>query len=117
MRRLRARCGFVAVLSLVAAGCGPRAARLARPTPAAALAAPPPDPAIVGMPAGAGKAATVRLCSDCHGLARVVETRQSLAQWRDTLDEMQDNGLEASPRELAAVRGYLAKYYGATGRP
>ncbi len=94
MRRVRARGGFAAALG----GRSRRRCRRIRPSPA-----------------GAGKAATVRLCSDCHGLARVVATRQTLAQWRDTLDEMQDNGLEASPRELAARGGRAALPAGKIG--
>lgn len=76
-----------------------------------------PDPDAAKMPAGAGKQVAVTLCSQCHTLARVVRTHQSRAMWQDTLSSMQDNGLTATPQELAAVLDYLSKNYGPAGKP
>jgi len=93
----------------------------AAPAPAVAAAtAPPaaeaaPDPDAARMPAGPGKALTVRACSDCHSLARVVAQHQTRAQWQDTLSAMQDNGLSVTPEELKTILDYLSKNYPAPG--
>ncbi|MGN6592554.1 MAG: hypothetical protein ACTHJX_06635 [Terriglobales bacterium] len=86
----------------------PAAAASAAPLSAAAA----PDPDAARMPAGPGKALTVRACSDCHSLARVVAQHQTRAQWQDTLSAMEDNGLSVTPEELKTILGYLSQHYG-----
>jgi|GEM_PF-3431765 len=87
----------------------------AAPAPATAPgggAAAEPDPAAAKMPDGAGKQEVTTLCAGCHSLARIVSRHQTKAQWQDTLSSMQDNGLSATPQQLAAILDYLTKNYG-----
>jgi len=70
------------------------------------------DAIAAAMPADTGKDITVQACAGCHSLARVVRQHQTRAQWQDTLKSMQDNGLEATPAELASMLDYLSKHYG-----
>lgn len=109
------------ILLLLAAAVAVSACAHQSPAPAppaaAASAAPPsaaaaPDPDAAHMPDGPGKALTVRTCSDCHSLARVVAQHQTMAQWQDTLSAMEDNGLSVTPEELKTILGYLSQYYG-----
>lgn len=76
-------------------------------TPAAAK----PDPDLAKLPDGTGKELVATLCTQCHTLTRVVEEHETRAMWQDTLSSMQDNGLEATPEQLAAVLDYLAKNF------
>ena len=109
------------ILLLLAASVAASACAHQSPAPAppaaAATAAPPsaaaaPDPDAARMPDGPGKALTVRTCSDCHSLARVVAQHQTMAQWQDTLSAMEDNGLSVTPEELKTILGYLSQHYG-----
>ena len=109
------------ILLLLAAAVAVSACAHQSPAPAppaaAASAAPPsaaaaPDPDAARMPDGPGKALTVRTCSDCHSLARVVAQHQTMAQWQDTLSAMEDNGLSVTPEELKTILGYLSQHYG-----
>jgi mono/diheme cytochrome c family protein len=98
----------VAALALALGGCRARP----KPLPPAPVAV-ARDPEARLMPAGRGRREVVRSCGDCHGLGRVVATRQSRAAWAATLRQMQENGLQLTPAQLKRVLGYLAKHYGA----
>ncbi|MGH9394256.1 MAG: hypothetical protein ACRD1E_08820 [Terriglobales bacterium] len=101
----------LAALALAAAGCTSHAAVKPPAAPVAAAAA-QPDPDAAKMPDGAGKPEVATLCAGCHSLARVVRQHQTRAQWQDTLQSMQDNGLSATQAQLTAMLDYLAKNYG-----
>jgi hypothetical protein len=90
----------------------PAAAPAPAPAPAGgSAAAAAPDPDAAKMPAGDAKAMVVNLCTECHTLARVVAQHKTRAQWEDTLQSMQDNGLTATQQQLTAVLDYLSKNY------
>src|SRR5690242_18533815 len=104
--------------AVAVSACAHQSPAPAAPAPLAAAAAPhaaaaaAPDPDAARMPDGPGKALTVRTCSDCHSLARVVAQHQTMAQWQDTLSAMEDNGLSVTPEELKTILGYLSQHYG-----
>ncbi|MGJ5816407.1 pyrroloquinoline quinone-dependent dehydrogenase [Paludibaculum fermentans] len=65
------------------------------------------------LPAGPGKAETVKLCGKCHSLEQAVSLRQGRPAWRETLSKMVNLGAQGSDEELTAVLGYVVKFYGA----
>ncbi|HET9785141.1 MAG TPA: hypothetical protein VFP94_09335 [Terriglobales bacterium] len=105
----------VAVSACTHQSPAPAAPAAATATASHAAVAAAPDPDAARMPAGPGKALTVRACSDCHSLARVVAEHQTRAQWQDTLSAMEDNGLSVTPEELKTILDYLSKSYPALG--
>jgi competence protein ComEA len=60
------------------------------------------------LPDGPGKEQTVKLCSQCHELARSISLRQDRAGWQATVDKMVSLGARASDKDIAAVVDYLA---------
>jgi competence ComEA-like helix-hairpin-helix protein len=64
------------------------------------------------LPEGQGKAAVVKLCSDCHGLAAVQGMRHTKTEWAASVDDMVSRGMKCSDEEFDAVVTYLAHYLG-----
>jgi len=69
------------------------------------------------LPDGPGKEATVRVCSQCHELARSVSLHQDFAGWQATMQKMVALGATASPEDFEAILNYLAKNYPAAEPP
>jgi competence protein ComEA len=80
----------------------------------AALSAQTPSPSSQSadtFPEGAGKAATLRVCSACHPPEGVVETFKTRQQWSDVIDQMAQFGAQASDQEFEEILKYLVKFY------
>ena len=69
------------------------------------------------LPDGAGKAETVKICSQCHELARSISLHQDRAGWQATMDKMVTLGAPGTPEEQKAVVDYLAANYPAEEIP
>jgi DNA uptake protein ComE-like DNA-binding protein len=69
------------------------------------------------LPDGPGKAATVKVCSECHDLARSVSLHQDFAGWQATVQKMVSLGATASPEDFEAILNYLAKNFPAAEPP
>jgi competence protein ComEA len=78
--------------------------------PLPARAQPPSTPADA-FPEGAGKAATLRVCSACHPPEGVVETLRTRQQWSDVIDQMSQFGAQATDREFDEILSYLVKFF------
>ena len=69
------------------------------------------------IPQGPGRAETVKLCRQCHELARSISLRQDRDGWGATMNKMVAYGMKGSQQELAAVLDYLAKHFPAEEVP
>lgn len=65
------------------------------------------------IPAGAGKDATVKYCSDCHSIEQAVSLRQGTEEWKATVEKMVGMGAKIPDNSYEEVLGYLAKHFGA----
>jgi competence protein ComEA len=63
------------------------------------------------LPAGPGKAATVRICGQCHSPERAASLHQSRSAWEDTIVKMMKLGAQGSDEELEAILGYLSTHF------
>lgn len=84
------------------------AAMLARVTFAQPAAQAPSDSR---FPAGPGRDVLFRVCSNCHGPESVLGHIKTLGEWSNTLDEMANNGAEASDEEWNQILTYLDRNY------
>jgi competence protein ComEA len=64
------------------------------------------------IPAGAGKDATVKYCSDCHSIEQAVSLRQNGEEWKATVDKMVGMGAKIPDENVQAILGYLTKNFG-----
>ncbi len=64
------------------------------------------------MPTGAGKRTVVRICSECHSLGNVVNSRNMASGWEAIIDEMTIRGAQIFADDKKMVVAYLDKYYG-----
>ena len=65
------------------------------------------------IPAGPGKDATVKYCSDCHSIEQAVSLRQGTEEWKATLDKMIGMGATIPDDSVQEILGYLSKHFGA----
>jgi competence protein ComEA len=65
------------------------------------------------IPAGAGKDATVKYCSDCHSIEQAVSLRQGRQEWKATIDKMAGMGAKVPSENYEDILGYLTKHFGA----
>src|SRR6202034_2873616 len=65
------------------------------------------------IPAGAGKDATVKYCSDCHSIEQAVSLRQGAEEWKATLEKMTGMGAKIPDDSYQAILGYLTNHFGA----
>jgi competence protein ComEA len=63
------------------------------------------------LPEGAGREQTIKMCSQCHELARSISLRQDHDGWATTINKMVAYGMKGTPQDVAAVLGYLTKTY------
>lgn len=70
------------------------------------------DDAIRMLPAGPGRDAVGKVCSECHAIDLVRPLRLSKDAWSTKVDEMVDRGAQGTPAEIAAVTDYLAANFG-----
>ena len=69
------------------------------------------------LPEDAGRAETVKLCRQCHEMARAVSLRQDRAGWNHTMNKMVAFGMKGSDKEFALVVDYLTKHFPADDVP
>lgn len=70
------------------------------------------QPAMPGaelLPEGAGRDATLRVCTGCHAPDVIVNRTQKTAPWSDVVQAMVEKGAEATPDEVAQIAAYLKK--------
>jgi competence protein ComEA len=69
------------------------------------------------LPEGPGREQTIKMCSQCHELARSISLRQDRDGWTTTLNKMVAFGMKGTPQDLQLVVDYLAKTYPAEEVP
>jgi competence protein ComEA len=69
------------------------------------------------LPEGPGKEATMKVCSQCHELARAVSLHQDRAGWQATMEKMISLGATATPEDFESILNYLTKNYPAAEPP
>lgn len=82
----------------------------------AAKSSPAQDPAPAAatqdrFPEATGKAALVKVCSNCHTAESVVQTLRTRQEWADVVDQMARYGADASDQEFDQILAYLVKYF------
>ena len=63
------------------------------------------------LPEGPGRDETIKLCKQCHEVARSISRPQDRDGWQTTLNKMVAFGMKATPQELDLVLDYLAHNY------
>lgn len=69
------------------------------------------------LPEAPGRAETMKLCTQCHELARSISPRQDRNGWHTTMNKMVAFGMKATPEESATVLDFLVKHYPAEDVP
>ena len=69
------------------------------------------------LPEGPGKEATVKVCSQCHEVARAISLHQDRAGWQATMEKMISLGATASPEDFESILNYLSKNFPAAEPP
>jgi competence protein ComEA len=63
------------------------------------------------FPEATGKAALIKVCSNCHTAESVVQSLRTRQEWSDVVDQMARYGAEASDQEFEQILAYLVKYF------
>jgi competence protein ComEA len=63
------------------------------------------------FPETTGKAALMRVCSNCHTAENVIQTLRTRQEWSDVIDQMARFGAEASDQEFEQILTYLATHF------
>lgn len=75
----------------------------------------PPDKVLLEkaskFPEGPGKAALLKVCSDCHGPESAVGQLKTRQEWSKTLDEMAANGAQGTDEEWNQILEYLDRNF------
>ena len=66
------------------------------------------------LPPGEGKDLVQKVCTSCHGIESVTDTRRTRADWENVVNNMASNGASATDAEFDQIITYLAKNYGPT---
>ena len=64
------------------------------------------------FPEGPGKAAFIKVCSQCHAVDPIRTLRYSKDEWKDLVNDMKGKGAEATDEECNAIVEYLFKNFG-----
>ena len=64
------------------------------------------------LPEGEGRAIVADVCSQCHSLVYVTDTRRTAAQWQYIVSMMVALGAPLQPEEIGPVIDYLVKNLG-----
>jgi competence protein ComEA len=64
------------------------------------------------LPAGEGKAALMRSCVACHGVAQITAQRYSRKYWGSVVDDMISRGADASDDDVPLIVSYLSANFG-----
>jgi competence protein ComEA len=63
------------------------------------------------FPEATGKAALLKVCSNCHTAESVVQTLRTRQEWSDVVGQMSRYGAEASDQEFDQILAYLVKHF------
>lgn len=66
------------------------------------------------LPPGPGRDVTIKVCSQCHSVDVVVSQRLDPAGWKDLVNQMANNGANASDADFDTITKYLAASFPAT---
>ncbi|MBN9588885.1 MAG: hypothetical protein J0G99_07745 [Alphaproteobacteria bacterium] len=67
------------------------------------------------LPAGPGRDVTVRVCSQCHSPEIASNQRMDKDGWKSLVDQMANNGANATSEEFDTITNYLATVFPANG--
>jgi quinoprotein glucose dehydrogenase len=116
--RMLANTGDVASDALIAfslTGSGEPAARTQTARRSNAGQKPAADSGEV-LPEGEGKAAVVRVCTQCHGTSVFTSLRLSRNEWSYEVSTMVERGAAASDEDIRGIVNYLAAHFGKPAR-
>ena len=94
------------VLAVLLSGSSLAALTIAAPQTAA-----PTSTAQDPFPEGTGKAALMKVCSNCHSAESVIQSFRTRQEWADVIDQMARFGAEASDTEFDQILTYLAVHF------
>ena len=60
------------------------------------------------LPAGPGRDVTVRVCAQCHSPEIVASQAMDAQGWKDLVNQMANNGAQATDAEFDTISKYLA---------
>jgi mono/diheme cytochrome c family protein len=60
------------------------------------------------LPAGEGRDVTVRVCSQCHSPEIAAQQNLDAQGWKDLVNQMANNGANATDAEFDTIAKYLA---------
>jgi mono/diheme cytochrome c family protein len=60
------------------------------------------------LPPGPGRDVTVRVCAQCHSPEIVAQQKLDAAGWKDLVNQMANNGAQATDAEFDTISKYLA---------
>jgi competence protein ComEA len=63
------------------------------------------------LPEGKGKDTVETVCSQCHSLKRVTDSKLDAGEWKDLVNRMVENGAPLEADDLPVVIEYLAKNF------
>src|SRR5260221_13631104 len=63
------------------------------------------------FPDTTGKAALLKVCSNCHSAESVVQSFRTRQEWSDVVDQMSRYGAEASDQEFEQILSYLVQHF------
>jgi competence protein ComEA len=63
------------------------------------------------LPEGTGKAATIKVCGQCHGVEIAVSRRESKEGWNGVVDDMIQRGAQGTDEEFGDIVEYLSTHY------
>ncbi|HEY1269514.1 MAG TPA: hypothetical protein VGH16_19800 [Candidatus Binatia bacterium] len=68
----------------------------------------PADAWVAMLPAGDGQQETKELCSSCHNLQKVVQSRKTPQEWERSVNDMLARGAQIFPDEAEKITKYLS---------
>ncbi len=60
------------------------------------------------LPAGPGRDVMVRVCAQCHSPEIAAQQKLDAAGWKDLVNQMANNGAQATDAEFDTISKYLA---------
>lgn len=66
----------------------------------------------VNLPDSKGKTELIHNCTACHSTDLIVRVRKTPEDWRKTVNDMADRGVDASDEDLATIIHYLSTNFG-----
>jgi hypothetical protein len=66
------------------------------------------DPWIGMLPPGDGQQETKELCSNCHNLQKIVQSRKTPQEWERSVNDMLARGAQIFPDEAEKITKYLS---------